>query len=113
MKKYKAEPLNYTDTVYLIEALTEQLGQKEGKIGTYKLELLCKLERNKHILYDQPEPEADVPTKNPSDLDACGRPITIVNNCYTAKTDVSRNAPIKHEVFEKIREAVKHNPEVL
>jgi hypothetical protein len=54
MKKYDVEPLNYTDTVRLIEAFTKYLGTKEGKIGTYNLELLCKLERNKRVLYDEP-----------------------------------------------------------
>jgi hypothetical protein len=54
MKKYEVEPLNYTDISRLIEALTHHLGEKEGKIGTYNLELLRKLERNKRILYDVP-----------------------------------------------------------
>ena len=54
MKKYEVEPLNYTDTSRLIEAFTQYLGAKEGKIGTYNLELLRKLERNKRILYDEP-----------------------------------------------------------
>jgi len=54
MKKYEIEPLNYTDTSKLIEALTQYLGAKEGRLGTYNLELLCKLERNKRILYDEP-----------------------------------------------------------
>jgi hypothetical protein len=53
-KKYEVEPLNYTDTSRLLEAFTEYLGAKEGKIGTYNLELLRKLERNKRILYDEP-----------------------------------------------------------
>jgi hypothetical protein len=56
MKRYEVEPINYTDTVYLIDALVDYLGKYEGKIGTYKLELLQKLERNKRILYDEPEP---------------------------------------------------------
>lgn len=53
MKKYEIEPLNYTDTSRLIEAFTQYLGAKEGKIGTYNLELLRKLERSKRILYDE------------------------------------------------------------
>lgn len=63
MKKYEVEALNYTDTSRLIEAFTQYLGAREGKIGTYNLELLCKLERNKRILYDMPT-ESDVPTSN-------------------------------------------------
>lgn len=54
MKRYEVEPLNYTDTSKLIEAFTHFLGKKEGKIGTYDLELLRKLERNKRVLYDEP-----------------------------------------------------------
>lgn len=54
MKKYEVEPLNYSDTVRLLDALITSLGSKEGKIGTYDLKLLLKLERNKRILYDEP-----------------------------------------------------------
>jgi hypothetical protein len=54
VKNYEVEPLNYTDTSRLIEAFTKYLGMKEGAIGTYNLELLRKLERNKRILYDTP-----------------------------------------------------------
>jgi hypothetical protein len=57
VKKYEVEPLNYTDTIRLIEAFTQHLGTREGKIGTYNLELLCKLERNKRVLYDEPTNE--------------------------------------------------------
>jgi len=61
MKKYDVEPLNYTDTSLLIESFTKYLGTKEGKIGTYNLELLRKLERNKRILYDEPtESDANI-----------------------------------------------------
>jgi hypothetical protein len=55
VKNYKVEELNYTDTDRLIEALTYYLGTREGKIGTYNLELLRKLERNKRILFDTPD----------------------------------------------------------
>lgn len=53
--KYKIEELNYTDTSRLIEAFELYLGSKEGKIGTYNLGLLRKLERNKRVLYDTPD----------------------------------------------------------
>lgn len=53
-KKYEIEPLNYTDTVRLIEAFEKHLGDKEGKVGTYNLALLRKLERNARILFDEP-----------------------------------------------------------
>jgi hypothetical protein len=55
VKKYEVEPLNYTDISRLLEAFTHYLGTIEGKIGTYNLELLRKLERNKRVLYDVPE----------------------------------------------------------
>lgn len=51
--KLQVEALNYTDTSRLLEAFTLYLGSKEGAIGTYNLELLRKLERNKQILYGE------------------------------------------------------------
>lgn len=54
MKEYKVESLNYTDTVRLIDAFEKYLAAKEGAIGTYNLQLLRKLERNKRVLYDEP-----------------------------------------------------------
>lgn len=59
-KKYELEPLNYTDTSRLLDMFTEYLGAKEGKIGTYNLELLRKLERNKRVLYDISEPNDSI-----------------------------------------------------
>lgn len=53
MGKYKVEELNYTDTDLIIQALTHYLGASENRIGTYYLDLLRKLERNKRVLYDQ------------------------------------------------------------
>jgi hypothetical protein len=50
----KLEELNYTDVCYLIEALEEQLGAKTSRVGTYRLALLRKLERNKRVLFDEP-----------------------------------------------------------
>jgi hypothetical protein len=70
MKKNKPEQLNYSDTVYLIEALIHYLGQKEGRVGTYKLELLCKLERNKRILYEAAD---DRPQMGECNNDANGK----------------------------------------
>jgi hypothetical protein len=64
MKKYEVEPLNYTDVNRLIEAFTLYLGAKEGSVGTYNLELLCKLERNKRILYDEPHTPSDCASGN-------------------------------------------------
>ena len=62
-KKYEVEPLNYSDTVRLIEAFESFLGAKEGKIGTYNLSLLRKLERNARVLYDEPgESDANTST---------------------------------------------------
>jgi len=55
MKKYEVEPLNYTETDMLIEVLEAYLGAREGKVGTFKLALLRKLERNKRVLYDMPD----------------------------------------------------------
>lgn len=56
-KKYKVEELNYTDTDRLIDAFKDYI--YNGHANKYNLELLLKLERNKRILYDEPDEIAD------------------------------------------------------
>lgn len=57
-KKYEVEDLNYTDTCILIDALKDYINK--AKPGTYSIDLLLKLERNKIVLYDTPK-EDEIP----------------------------------------------------